>query len=145
MEAQDDFYFISKLREHGLQVTYQRLAIYKALCNSGAHPSAEEIHLQVGRRFSMISLGTIYKTLERFHEAGLVDKVNPATEVARYDAKVGPHHHFVCVRCHSIFDLDDDANEAEEPPLPELSGFKVLKRRVLFQGYCPACRPDKQE
>ncbi len=145
MDGKDDFYFISRLREHGLQVTYQRLAIYKALCSSDAHPSAEDIHAQVGRRFSMISLGTIYKTLERFHEAELVDKLNPVSEVARYDAKVEPHHHFVCLRCHAFFDLDESPPEDREVPLPELPGFKVLRRRVLFQGYCPACSPGKEE
>jgi Fe2+ or Zn2+ uptake regulation protein len=41
MEGQSEKDFIATLREHGLQVTYQRLAIYQALYYTKEHPSAE--------------------------------------------------------------------------------------------------------
>lgn len=141
MNGMDDTGFISILREHGLQVTYQRLAIYQALYNSKEHPSAEEIHQQVGRRFSMISLGTVYKTLERFSEAGLIDKINPVAEVARYDANLLPHHHFVCVKCQSIHDLQGVSSDDLPSPPEDFEGFKVLKKQIILRGYCPECVP----
>ena len=90
----------------------------------------------------MISLGTVYKTLERFYEVGLIQKVSPVTEVARYDAKTGPHHHLVCLECQSI--QDADALVAEHKySLPEKSGFQVLRQQVVLQGYCQNCRPEE--
>ncbi|ABK18346.1 Fur family transcriptional regulator [Syntrophobacter fumaroxidans] len=145
MNGMDDTGFISILREHGLQVTYQRLAIYQALYHSKEHPSAEEIHQQVGRRFSMISLGTVYKTLERFSEAGLIDKINPVAEVARYDANLMPHHHFVCVQCQAIYDLEGVSDDESPMRLDGYEDFKVLKRQVILRGYCPKCRPRGTE
>lgn len=131
--------FITTLREHGLQVTYQRLAIYQALFHTKEHPSAESIYQQVRKRFPMISLGTVYKTLERFSEAGLIQKVSPMTEVARYDADVTPHLHFVCLHCQMIKDLEDPAFDMNIP-MPNTNGFQIVRRQVLFQGYCPNCR-----
>jgi Fur family transcriptional regulator, peroxide stress response regulator len=144
MEGKNDKDFIATLRDHGLQVTYQRLAIYQALYHTKEHPSAEIIYQQVKKRFPMISLGTVYKTLERFYEVGLIQKVSPVTEVARYDAKTGPHHHLVCLECQSI--QDADALVAEHKySLPEKSGFQVLRQQVVLQGYCQNCRPEESQ
>lgn len=138
MEGKEDRNFIVALRAHGLQVTYQRLAIYQTLYYSKDHPSAEVVYQQVRKRFPMISLGTVYKTLERFQEVGLIQKVSPLTDVARYDATVIPHIHMVCLQCKSLQDVDE--------PLPEIpisqqgrNGFKVLSQQLLLQGYCAQC------
>ncbi len=139
MEGNSDKDFIAILRDHGLQVTYQRLAIYQALYYTKEHPSAEVIYQQVKKRFPMISLGTVYKTLERFYEVGLVQKVSPVTEVARYDAKIDPHHHLVCLKCQSIQDVEGLVID-QKISLPEDSGFHILRHQVVLQGYCPHCK-----
>jgi len=138
MEGQNEKDFIAVLRDHGLQVTYQRLAIYQALYHTKQHPSAEAIYQQVRKRFPMISLGTVYKTLERFYNVGLVQKVSPMTDVARYDAVVEAHHHAVCLKCQTIQDVMDPSLSASIS-LPEGESFHVLRKQVLFQGYCPEC------
>jgi len=140
MADNSDKDFIAILREHGLQVTYQRLAIYQALFDTMDHPSAEEIYQQVRKRFPMISLGTVYKTLERFHEVGLIQKVSPLTEVARYEANVSPHHHLICLECQTIQDFGD-ADMDVNVSLPEGNGFEVLRSQVVLQGFCAHCRP----
>jgi Fur family peroxide stress response transcriptional regulator len=144
MEGRSDRDFIATLRDHGLQVTYQRLAIYQALYNTMEHPSAEVIYQQVRKRFPMISLGTVYKTLERFFDAGLVHKVSPVSEVARYDAKTSHHHHLICVSCNSIQDIEDPVLD-REISLPEGSGFKLLRHQVVLHGYCPSCQAAAAE
>ncbi len=141
MQTGQDRDTIAVLREHGLQVTYQRLAIYQALLDSKDHPSAEEVYQQVRRRFPMVSLGTVYKTLERFHEVKLIQRVSPVTDVARYEAKKSAHHHLICLECQTIVDFEDPTLD-EKIQLPEESGFQVLQRQVVLQGLCPQCRHD---
>jgi Fur family peroxide stress response transcriptional regulator len=143
MEGRSDRDFIAMLRDHGLQVTYQRLAIYQALSNTMEHPSAEFIYQQVRKRFPMISLGTVYKTLERFYDVGLVHKVSPVSEVARYDAKTSNHHHLICVQCHSIQDIEDTVLD-REICLPEGCGFQLLRHQVVLHGYCLNCRKSSE-
>jgi Fe2+ or Zn2+ uptake regulation protein len=87
----------------------------------------------------MISLGTVYKTLERFNEVGLIHKVSPMTEVARYDAVVDSHHHFMCIKCQAIKDAGDVLSD-QQLSIPETHGFHVLRAEVMFQGYCPNCK-----
>ena len=139
MEEREDKDFMGMLREHGLQVTYQRLAVYQALYFTKEHPSAEVVYQQVKKRFPMISLGTVYKTLERFHDVGLIQKVSPLTEVARYDATTSPHIHMVCLKCQSIQDVDEPVMELKLP-LQATNGFKVMSQQIILQGYCGHCR-----
>jgi Fur family transcriptional regulator, peroxide stress response regulator len=139
MEEREDKDFIAMLRKNGLQVTYQRLAVYQVLYFSKEHPSAEAVYQQVRKRFPMISLGTVYKTLERFHDVGLIQKVSPLTEVARYDAMTSPHVHMVCLECQSVQDADDPVMELKLP-IPERNGFKVTTQQILLHGYCAHCR-----
>ncbi len=88
----------------------------------------------------MISLGTVYKTLEKFFEVGLIQKVSPVTEVARYDAMTGPHHHMVCLECQSIQDIEDITGD-QKISIPVKNGFQVVRQQVVLQGYCPGCKP----
>jgi len=138
MEVMEDRDFIVLLRTYGLQVTYQRLAVYQTLYYSKDHPSAEVVFQQVRKRFPMISLGTVYKTLERFEEVGLIQKVSPLTEVARYDAATTPHIHMICLKCKSLQDVNEPLQEIRLSPQAR-NGFKVLSQQVLLQGYCAEC------
>ena len=140
MKGRDDKDFIAILRNYGVQVTFQRLAIFQTLfLINEEHPSADVIYQQVKKRFPMISVGTVYKTLEKFYEVGLIQKVSPITEVARYEATADPHHHMVCLKCQSIQDADA---VVEEPQISvsEQNGFQVVRQQVFLHGYCPACK-----
>jgi Fur family transcriptional regulator, peroxide stress response regulator len=96
---------IKKLRSHGIAVTPQRLAILASLRRRHDHPSAEQIYQEVQPQLPAISFNTVYKTLEVFCRKGLILKVNPLHETARYDGETGRHTHLVCHRCHTIADL----------------------------------------
>ncbi len=130
--------YIGTLREHGLQVTYQRLAIYQALCATKEHLSAEEIHQQVKKRFPMISLGTVYKSLERLHAAGVIQKPMPTAEVVKYESNLSNHHHLVCLKCNAIFDVSDPALTADIC-LNDCKDFRPVRHQVIIEGYCSSC------
>ncbi len=135
MSWENDLGEITALKAHRLQVTHQRLAIFLAL-QSSKHASAEEIHQKVKMRFPMISLGTVYKNLEKFYEVGLVQKVK-LTDVARYETKTDSHHHLFCLKCETIHDIPGPIGE--KLSLPEGHGFEILGHEITVKGYCPRC------
>ncbi len=138
MGATDAQEYVTFLRENGLQVTYQRLAIFRTLLNSINHPTPEEIYQQVTKSFPMISLGTVYKTLEKFHEKGVIQRVQPFWDAARYEILAGPHHHMVCVKCLAMLDIYDPIAE-NGLSLPEDHGLQILGHTIIVRGYCPSC------
>jgi Fe2+ or Zn2+ uptake regulation protein len=127
---------LQKLRAHRIAVTPQRLAILAALQDRQDHPTAEMIFQEVRRQMPAISFNTVYKTLEVFYRQGLVIKVNPLHEVARYDGDAHPHAHLVCRRCHHIQDLS-----WEPLLLPRgVAGFQVEHQSLTLWGLCPQCQ-----
>jgi Fur family peroxide stress response transcriptional regulator len=134
--------FIAQCRAARLSVTHQRLATFEAvLANCNRHPSAEIIYQTVRERYPTISFNTIYKNLEIFEELGIVVKVNPLYNEARYDVDVRPHHHLICRQCKTIIDVHDDKLGQAPPPVNTENGFKVENWTVQFTGLCADCQP----
>jgi Fur family transcriptional regulator, peroxide stress response regulator len=136
---------VQKLRALGIAVTPQRLAVLALLQDRHDHPSAEKIYREVRRQLPAISFNTVYKTLEVLYVKGLVLKVNPLHEVARYDGETEQHIHLVCRRCHDINDLHRRP-EAEPVFAPEeLQGFRVEHHSLTLWGLCFECQPQGTE
>ena len=53
-------------RSRGIRVTAQRFAIYKALAEDLAHPTAESVYARLSKRLPGLSFATIYRTLQFF-------------------------------------------------------------------------------
>ena len=139
-KQQDEF--IARCRRAGLSVTHQRLAIFEAvMANGDVHPSAEVIYHSVRERYPTISFNTIYKNLETFEALGIVVKVNPLYNEARYDVDVKPNHHLICRQCKTIVDVYDKKLDALPAPEEADSGFHVENWTVQFTGLCADCQP----
>jgi Fur family transcriptional regulator, peroxide stress response regulator len=131
---------IEKLRARHISVTPQRLAVLSILESRRDHPSAEQIYQEVRRQMPTISFNTVYKTLEVFCQKGLVIKVNPLHEVARYDIDTEHHAHLICRQCHFIVDLPDEVAPALSLPEEARAGFQVEQHSLTFWGLCPQCQ-----
>ncbi|RMI15400.1 MAG: transcriptional repressor [Calditrichaeota bacterium] len=129
--------FINTCREKGLNVTYQRVLIYKTLAATKSHPTAEEIYEKVREEYPAISLATVYKTLETLAEHHLIDKVTPLHDLARYDGNPEPHHHLVCVHCRKVVDVDEDPGN--DIRLPRHDQFQIYGYRLQYEGICREC------
>ena len=127
---------MSNIKEFGLQATYQRLAVYEAHCRTTEHPTAEGVFKEVKKRFPMISLGTVYKTVERVHVVGLIRKVNPVKEIGRYVAETALQHHLICEKRLSVHDVCELSGTI---PFPEKPGFQITRHQFIFHGYCENC------
>ena len=136
---------IQTLRDHGIAVTPQRLAVLGNLQNRRDHPTAEAIYQEVRHQLPAISFNTVYKTLEVLCQKGMALKVNPLHDAAHYDGMTAPHAHLICRQCHHIIDLDWDP--ADLPPLdPEARrGFLVESPCLIFWGLCHQCQARESQ
>src|SRR5689334_20745091 len=85
--------FQQRCHDLGLACTHQRIVIYRAIAGSVSHPTPESVYEQVRREMPTISLGTVYKNIHTFMEAGLLREVNILHESLRVDANLDDHHH----------------------------------------------------
>ena len=101
--------FRENLREKGLKVTPQRVAIFEAILELDNHPTAEGIIDFIKISHPNISVGTVYKVLDLFVENNFIKKVKTDKDVMRYDPLLSNHHHLYCSETERIEDFEDDA------------------------------------
>lgn len=130
---------IQKFRELGLKVTPQRLAIYKEISGSLAHPSADQIHRKLRKKFQGLSFDTVNRTLLTFVDVGLVRLVEGGGDVRRFDPDAQPHHHLRCIKCFKIIDFQSKDYDAIKIPPEYLQGFKLVSKKVVIEGICQQC------
>ena len=125
---------------HGITVTHQRQVLFEVMQTIPGHPSPEEVYARVQERIPSISLATVYKNIHLFIASGLFREVSLHHGSLRVEMNDRPHHHMVCTRCKSIFDLDEEqlGGLAEPRTLP--GGFRAERYAVDVLGQCVACQ-----
>jgi Fur family peroxide stress response transcriptional regulator len=127
-----------RLRDKGLRVTQQRVAVLEFLLATQKHPTAEEVGAAVNRLMPTASRASIYNVLHSLRESGLIDELVVGDAVARYDANLDRHHHFICRACGAVEDVPFET--FREAPRPRLAdGHTVEDYTVTLRGVCPRC------
>ena len=133
------------LRARGLRLTGPRRVILEGLLGTESHPTAEAVYRLVRRRLPSVSLGTVYRNLHLLVAEGLAAEL-PGPH-ARFDANMDAHHHFTCVRCGRIVDVDGPLAEPQAEALrvriAARTGLAITHHRIEFFGRCPQCRSAK--
>ena len=134
-------FFTSTLKQAGMRLTPQRLAICELLSERGAHPTAVSIYERIRARYPSLALMTVYNTLRALADLGAVNVLGDAGDDAvHYDGNTSPHLNLACVSCHTIADVDSPEAAGLDRKVRGASGFKVLGVRMLVYGLCPDCQ-----
>ena len=127
------------LRQRGIQVTAQRLAVLRAVAGQ-PHITADAVAEVVRTEIGAISLQSVYDALSLLVSQGLIRRIQPAGSPARFEDRVGDnHHHLICRICGRVVDVDCAVGSA--PCLTPLSGrgYEIDEAEVAYWGRCPDC------
>ena len=92
-----------------------------------------------------ISHQAVYDVLKALTEAGLIRKIQPLGQVARYEGRVGDnHHHVVCRSCGAIADVDCAVGEVPCLTASDSNGFVIDEAEVTYWGTCAPCQLQRQ-
>ncbi|HPH97854.1 MAG TPA: Fur family transcriptional regulator [Anaerolineaceae bacterium] len=132
---------INRLRQAGMRITPQRVAICRMLSESRGHPTAAMVFEAVREQHPSLSLMTVYNTLNMLVSLGAVNLLGQAgDEHCHYDAEMEPHVNLACVSCHRIVDFPSGNVSALNQEIAAISGYTLLGARVLYYGLCPDCQ-----
>jgi Fe2+ or Zn2+ uptake regulation protein len=118
--------------------TAQLAAIYDAVASSTDHPTADQVLERVRREAPRVSLGTVYRNLEKLRLQGRVRMVRLAGSSAHYDAVMEEHDHFTCERCGAVSDLEATVGRRPTMSLEGL-GYVVRWQTTAVYGLCREC------
>jgi Fur family transcriptional regulator, stress-responsive regulator len=129
----------SLLREHGVHVTAQRLAVLRSV-SSHPHSTAEEVAEYVRAEIGTISRQAVYDALGMLADNRLIRRIQPAGSPALYECRVGDnHHHLICRACGKTADVDCAVGNAPCLTPADTAGYQIDQAEVIFWGKCPEC------
>ena len=130
------------LREQGLQVTAQRLAVMRAV-SAQPHCTADDVARRAREEIGTISRQSVYDTLSVLVDAGLVRRIQPVGSPARFEDRVGDnHHHLVCRACGELVDVDCAVGSAPCLTPSHDADYDIDEAEVVYWGRCSRCQAD---
>ena len=128
------------LRENGLQVTAQRVAVIKAVA-SKPHSTAEQVMTEVRSTIGTVSKQAVYDALSTLSAKRLIRRIQPAGSPALYEDRVGDnHHHVICRSCGKTADVDCATGRKPCLTASNDAGFTIDEAEVIYWGTCPECQ-----
>ncbi len=123
----------------GIRLTPQRVEVLREVARSDGHPTVETIFAGVRARLPSVSLDTVYRTLWLLTDLRVIATLGSRRDAARFDANLEPHHHFVCMRCGAIMDIEgmDLMNRQMVENLKRYGSVNSAHLEVI--GLCPRC------
>src|SRR6478735_1012181 len=127
------------LRQNGIQVTAQRLAVLRAVSGQ-PHITADGVAEIVRAEIGAISLQSVYDALTLLAAEGLIRRIQPAGAPARFEDRVGDnHHHLICRICGRVVDVDCAVGPAPCLTAADDNGYEIDEAEVAYWGRCPEC------
>lgn len=130
---------IAKLREKGYKVTPQRLAVCELILSSKDHPTADQIHQKVKKKYSTMSLATVYQALHLLEDMRLLQELRFNERSSRYDPNTSPHINIICPKCGDIYDYQTESVRKLWSQIVAELGFKPIGHRLDIYRYCDKC------
>jgi len=130
--------------EKGMRMTDQRRTIAQVMEAAEDHPDVEELYRRASAIDPRISLSTVYRTLNLFEEAGLVNRHDFRDGRARFEPIPDEHHdHLIDIRSGKVIEFRNEEIEAIQELIAKRLGYKLVDHRLEL--YAVPLAPQKGE
>jgi Fur family ferric uptake transcriptional regulator len=132
--------FLQYLTSTGKRRTNEREAILDCVMSIDGHFSIEGLRDYVSKHGPLVSLATLYNTLDLLVDCGLVTQHRFDNKMSRYEKTLGAssHHHLICNICGKIKEVRDtelmNAIEAKR-----YRTFYPTHFALTIYGVCSTC------
>ncbi len=133
--------WLIRLQAGGYRVTAPMRALIEILCQSEHILGPLEL-FDLGRKvYPRMGLVTVYCTLEKLEELGLVQRVHQIGNCHGYlRAAHGHEHILLCTRCGRVEYFSGDDLSGLFARVEQKSGFKIQEHWLQLHGLCANCQ-----
>jgi Fur family ferric uptake transcriptional regulator len=130
------------LRDHRQPITRQRDLVAQVVLLADDHLSVDAIQRRLRDQGESVGTATVYRTLEKLVESGLVRAHDFGEGFKRYEpvAAQADHEHLICDRCGRVLEFQNERLERMLPIIADEHGFQHARHRVEVHGVCRECR-----
>jgi Fur family ferric uptake transcriptional regulator len=144
MHLLNDHTIIAALKDLGVNITQNRIAVLKVLMQCTGAVSVANIRKLAHIKLDRVS---VYRTLQEFLNKGFLQVVPSASGIPHYTITAAPQRSnrngtafFICTGC-GISELLNDKVEVRHKPSINKQVSRIKRRYVVFEGLCNKCQP----
>ena len=132
---------LGRIRDDGGRVPATRRLIIEAMLAASSHHLTANDVVDAVRQIDDPDFhrSTVYRTLDRLTELGVVDRMQIGAGPAVYHLSRLPHHHLVCDRCGTVQEAPADLLDAVVVRLAGEGGFVLNPAATPLHGLCASC------
>ena len=122
---------LARAEAHGLRLTEPRRTIARVIEEADDHPDVETIHARAAARDPSISVATVYRTVNLFEEAGILERREFGDGRARWeDAERDHHDHLIDLQTGKVIEFVDPEIEALQERIAARLGYDLRGHRL---------------
>jgi Fur family transcriptional regulator, ferric uptake regulator len=140
--------FEEYLQSKGLRNTGQRKQLLEHVFNRHEHFDADQLMEQLPTKGSTnyVSRSTVYRTLQEFVDAGLLNSFELAGRtVYEHDYGYPQHDHLYCTTCRKLIEFTSDELATIRENVARQHRFRAREHRFIIHGVCESCTRDRSK
>ncbi len=133
--------WLNTLQENGYRLTRARKAVVETVSQSVRAMTPLEVYDTARGSDPALGLVSVYRTLEKLEELGLIQRVHqPQGCQAFIAASQGHQHMLLCQQCGQVTYFEGDDLEGLINTIARKTGYKIREHWLQLFGLCANCR-----
>jgi Fur family transcriptional regulator, ferric uptake regulator len=129
------------MQKHGCRLTAPRRAVVETLVESFYALTPVEVYDAARKDCPRLGLVSVYRTLEKLEELGLVQRVHQTKGCQAFvRAGDGHQHIMICKRCGKAVLFEGDQLDSLFNKVSKKTGFQIEGHWLQIFGLCDSCR-----
>jgi Fe2+ or Zn2+ uptake regulation protein len=134
---------LEKLQMNGYRLTGSRRTVVEIIAHADRALSPIEVFDLARKHHAGLGLVTVYRTLEKLEELGLIQRVHQPRGCQAFIAAFNGHQHLIlCSRCGKVEFFAGDNLEVLFDHIGEKTGYQVEAHWLQLFGLCAHCQEE---
>ena len=138
-------HFTQYLKRKQFRITTERFEVLDAAMEEAGHFDADQLYLRLKQHGSKVSRATVYNTLDKLRDSGIVAQNRFGDRLAKYEVSFAspPHHHMVCTVCGGIEEFIDTRIDRLARDAAATMDHELTDAILHVYGICQPCQSSQ--
>lgn len=133
--------WLSQLKDNGYRLTDARKAVVETVAATTQALTPVEVYDQARVSSPGLGLVSVYRTLEKLEDLGLIQRVHQTHGCQAFIASGNGHEHLLlCTKCGMAVRFSGDELDPLIQSISQKTGYKVEEHWLQLFGLCDKCK-----